>query len=171
MVKFDSPAVIIYETKKSNRYGTWNVNTGKNIPLHSYYFGCDESLEITGSNGIIMAPGCTGNLFVGCECGGPGQPGVYWFSRDKEVNDDTPLPGSGKWKSDCSMGTDWKHSFIDCTRHLATSLANEDWFEDDDPLPVKASQGRQILGINIAIIRSLRTDGSKVMLKDIKDGP
>jgi len=171
LVKFDSPAVIIYETKKANRYGIWNVNTGKNIPLHSYYFGCDEALEITGSNGIIMAPGCTGNLFVGCDCGGPGKPGVYWFSKENEIQEETSLPDAGTWKSDCSMETDWKYSFINCTRHLATLLAKDEWFDESDPLPVKDNQGKQILGINLGIVRSLRNDGAKVLIKDIKDGP
>ncbi|MHA1294740.1 MAG: Gfo/Idh/MocA family protein, partial [Promethearchaeota archaeon] len=155
LVKFDSPSVVIYETKKANRYGIWNVNTGKNIPFHSNYFACDELLEITGNKGIIIAPGCTGNLFVGCECGGPGKPGVYWFSKGKESELDEAFPDSGKWKSDFSMKTDWKYSFINCTRHFASLLANDSWFSETDPRPVKAEQGRQIQKINLAIIRSL----------------
>jgi len=171
LVKFDSPAVVIYETKKANRYGIWNVNTGKNIPLYSSYFACDESLEITGSNGIIMAPGCTGDLFLGCECGGPGKPGVYWFSQEKEIQEETDVPEAGTWKSDCSMETDWSHSFIDCTRHFATLLAKDEEFDKTDPRPVKVDQGRHIQRINLAIIRSLRSNANQVLLKDIKDGP
>ncbi len=169
-VKIDSPAVVIYETKKAHKYGTWNVNMGKAIPFHSSYFACDESLEITGSEGIIMAPGCTGNLFVDCECGGPGRPGVYWFTANEGSQSDL-FAGAGAWQSDCTMDTDWKHSFIECTRHYASLLARDDWFDDDDPRPLKADQGRHVLRINLAMIRSLRTDGGQARLKDIQDGP
>lgn len=171
-VKIDSPSVIIYETNKSNRYGTWNVGTSKFIPFHSSYFTCDESLEITGDKGIIMAPGCTGNLFAGCECGGPGRPGVYWFSSDADLEvEEVPYEGAGVWKSDCTMETDWSYSFINCTQHLARVLAKDEWFADDDPRPVKADQGKQILAMSLAMIRSLQKDGSQVSLKDIKDAP
>ncbi len=170
LVPLDSPSVVIYETAKPNLYGTWNANVVKNLPMHSNYFSCDESLEITGSDGIIYAPGCTGNLFVGCECGGPGKPGVYWFSKEAGGHA-PPFPGAGTWKSDTSMQTDWSQSFIDCTRHLASVLARDEWFDDRDPRPVRAEQGRHILKINIAIIRSLRTDGAKALLANITDGP
>jgi hypothetical protein len=168
-VKIDSPAVVVYETRKPERYGTWNVNTVNNLPLHSNYFSCDESLEITGTDGIIMSPGCTGNLFVGCECGGPGVPGVYWFSRGDGEN--PPFPGAGTWKSDCSMPTDWSQSFIECTRDYAAVLARDEWFDEKDPRPLRAEQGRQILQINLAIIQSLRTNGAQARLADIKDRP
>lgn len=168
-VKMDSPAVVIYETNKASRYGTWNLNAVSNLPMHSNYFTCDESLEITGSEGIIMAPGCTGNLFVGCDCGGPGKPGTYWFSRDNNQN--APFPDAGTWKSDCTMKTDWSQSFIDCTRHLASLLARDEWFDPKDPRPIQADQGRHILRINLAIVRSIRMDGRRVPLKDIQDGP
>ena len=45
-----------------------------------------------------MVPGCTGNLFAGCECGGPGKPGLYWFTRDSDVNEDGSIPEIGTWK-------------------------------------------------------------------------
>jgi predicted dehydrogenase len=171
LVKIDYPSVVIYETNKANRYGLWNVNTGKRIPFQSDYFACDESLEITGSRGIIMAPGCTGNLFVGCECGGPGKPGVYWFSADNDVDEESEAPEVGTWKSDCSMDTNWKYSFINCTRHLASLLARNDWFDDKDPLPVKVEQGRHIHRIGLGAVRSVKNDGIQVKLKDVIDGP
>jgi len=170
LVPLDSPSVVIYETAKPNLYGTWNANVVKNLPMHSNYFGCDETLEITGSEGMIFVPGCTGNLFVGCESGGPGKPGVYWFSKEARGHP-PPFPGAGTWKSDTSMPTDWSHSFIDCTRHLASVLARDEWFDDRDPRPIRAEQGRHILRINIAIIRSLRKDGAKATLASITDGP
>ena len=171
LVKLDSPSVVIYETNKKSKYGTWNVNMSKAIPLQSNYFTGDEMLEITGSNGIIIALGCTGNLFAGCECGGPGKPGTYWFSNKNEIEENTSFPEAGSWNSDCSMDTDWKYSFINCTRHFASVLARDEWFDEKDPLPVKAEQGRHIQAINIGIIRSLRNDGAKVSLKDIDDKP
>ncbi|MHA1730895.1 MAG: Gfo/Idh/MocA family protein [Promethearchaeota archaeon] len=174
-VKIDSPAVVVYETRRPHKYGTWNVNMAKAIPFHSSYFACDESLEVTGTRGIIISPGCTGDLFAGCACGGPGAPGVYWFSRD-----DTPggtgtsgaaFEGAGTWKSDCSMVTDWKYSFVECTRHLASLLARDEWFDDADPRPLGPERGRQVLRINLAMVRSLRTDGAQAKLGDVRDGP
>lgn len=171
-VKLDSPSVIIYETKKSNKYGTWNVGTSRFIPFHSSYFACDEYLEITGQKGIIIAPGCTGDMFVGCDCGGPGKPGVYWFSKDDAKDEREGVNETvGTWKSDCSMETDWSQSFIDCTRHLCSVLASDKWFDPEDPRPVKADQGRQILAMSLGMIRSLDKDGAKVELNDIKDAP
>ena len=168
-VKIDSPAVVIYETGKRDRYGTLNLIMVPDMPLHSNYYTCDEFLEITGSNGLIMAPGCTGNLFVGCECGGPGKPGTYWFSKDD--GETSPFPGAGAWKADCSMPTDWSQSFIDCTRHYASILARDEKFDDHDPRPLWAERGRHILQITLAIIRSLRTDGTRVRVAGITDGP
>jgi predicted dehydrogenase len=166
VVKVDMPAVTIYETKKASRYGTWNANYVNALPLHSNYFSCEEYLEITGRKGIIIVPGCTGNLFIGCDCGGPGQPGTYWFSQDEGKEGE-----AGTWKADCSMETDWSYSFIDCTRHFASLLAKDEWFDDSDPRPLQAEKGRQILAISLAMIRSLRVDGNKVNVKDIKDAP
>ncbi len=171
VITLDSPAIVLYETAKHNCYGTWNVNTSRAIPFHSSYFACDEYLEITGSRGIIIAPGCTGNLFVGCECGGPGKPGVYWFSKDEKEKESALAPGVGTWKADCSMETDWSHSFINCTQHFASLLARDQWFDDKDPRPIRAEQGRQILAVSLAMIRSLRKDGERVRLKDVKDVP
>ena len=171
LVKLDSPVLVIYETKKRNKYGTWNVNTAKDIPMHSSYFACDESLEITGSNGIIMAPGCTGNLFKGCDCGGPGKPGVYWFTQDKEISEESSPPEIGSWKSDCGMETDWSRSFIDCTQHYATIVAEDRGFEETDFRPLDPSRGRKVSQITLAIIRSLKEDGNTVKIKDVKDAP
>ncbi len=69
------------------------------------------------------------------------------------------------------MKTDWSQSFIECTRHLASVLARDEWFDKNDPRPIQAEQGRHILRINLAIVRSMRMDGRKVPLKDIQDGP
>jgi len=169
MPKIDSPAVVVYQTRKSDCYGTLNVNEVPSLPLHSNYFTCDEFLEITGSTGIIMVTGCSGDLFAGCEAGGPGKPGVYWFS--KEDGDIPPFPGAGSWKSDCGMPTDWSHSFIDCTRHFASCLARDEWFDENDPRPLWAERGRKILQLTLATVRSLRTGGTKVRVASIVDGP
>ena len=118
-----------------------------------------------------MAPGCTGNLFVGCDCGGPGKPGVYWFSKEDAIEEGAPFTDSGIWKCDYDMETDWSHSFINCTQHLATLLANDQWFDDTDFKPIKAENGRYILATSLAIIRSLRSDGREIAVKDIKDAP
>ena len=69
------------------------------------------------------------------------------------------------------MKTDWSQSFIDCTQHLASLLAKDEWFDPKDPRPLDAKKGRYILAMSLAIIRSVRKDGAKVLVKDIKDTP
>jgi len=168
--EMDVPAVVIYETQNPEVYGTWNASYSQDLPFHTNYFGVDEFLEIAGSKGIMFVNGCVGNLFVGCECGGPGKPGVYWFSRNgSEIT--APFPEAGTWKSDCTMKTDFSQSFIDCTRHFASLLARDNWFEDNDPRPIGPETGRNLLRINIAVIRSIRNNGSRILINDIKDGP
>ena len=139
--KMDMPAVVIYETKKADVYGTWNVSYSRFMPFHSNCFPVDEFIEISGSKGIIIINGCMGNLFVGCECGGPGKPGVYWFSRDEEDRNKAPFPEAGTWKSNCSMETDISHSFINCTQHFASVVAKDERFDENDPRPIGSEQG------------------------------
>ncbi|MFX1298747.1 MAG: hypothetical protein ACFFD2_28295, partial [Promethearchaeota archaeon] len=148
----DMPAVVIYKTKSSAKYGVWNISVGPKLPIQSDYYGCDEFVEIQGSKGIIYVNGCTGNMFVGCDCGGPGGPGLYW------------IDSKGAWHSECDMKTNWKWSFINSTHHFIEAIKN-----DTDPI-LTGKQAREILQITLATVKSIRTNSQDVKCKSIVDG-
>jgi predicted dehydrogenase len=152
VIKIDAPAVIMYRTKSSTNYGLWNVSVGHKLPIHSNYYSCDEFVEIQGSKGIIFINGCTGNMFVGCECGGPGGPGLYW------------IDSKGEWHGECNMETDWKWSFIYSTRHFVDAIKN-----DTAPI-LTGEQGREILQITLAILKSILLNGQEINTKSVVDG-
>ena len=148
----DMPAVVIYKTKSSSKYGLWNLSVGPKLPIQSDYYGCDEFVEIQGSKGIMFINGCTGNMFVGCECGGPGAPGLYW------------IDSKGKWHGECDMETNWKWSFINSTKHFIQAIKN-----DTEPI-LSGEKAREILQITLAIVKSIRTNSQNIMVKSIVDG-
>ncbi|MBD3228463.1 MAG: hypothetical protein GF329_09765 [Candidatus Lokiarchaeota archaeon] len=150
-IKFDVPAVIIYKIS-NKKYGTWNASMGEQLPIKSSYYGCDEFVEIQGQKGIIFINGCTGNMFIGCSCGGPGTPGVYWIGKD------------GNWHADCNMKTDWKYSFINSTKDFIKCIK-----EDGDPI-LDTKTARRILRIDLAIVKSIRSNNRDIKVKSIKDG-
>jgi hypothetical protein len=145
--------VIIYETKAKNKYGLWNVSLGNKLPIKSDYYGCDEFVEVQGENGLIFINGCTGNMFCESSATGPGPPGVYWMDE------------SGKWHEYIAMPTNWKHSFINCTRHFIDALVKEDTIPQLEP-----KIARYILQIDLAVIKSTRLDAQPVQVDRITDG-
>ncbi len=150
-IKIDLPAVISYKTK-GNQYGIWNASMAHSLPIHSDYYGQDEAVEIQCEYGIIWVNGCTGNMFLNCNCGGPGTPGVYWINE------------KGEWNSDCSMSSNWKYSFIECTRDFINSI-------NEDRQPYRSgAEARHILQINLAMVASLRSGFSDFKVNHIKDG-
>ena len=152
IIKADFPAVILYLTKSSAKYGIWNTSVSHKLPIHSDYYGCDEFVEIQGSKGIIFINGCTGNMFVGCECGGPGAPGLYWIDPE------------GNWHSECDMETNWKWSFINSTKHFVEAIKN-----DTEPI-LSGKDAREVLQISLAIVKSIRSNFQEVQVKSIVDG-
>ncbi|HMF29937.1 MAG TPA: Gfo/Idh/MocA family oxidoreductase [Candidatus Lokiarchaeia archaeon] len=151
VIKLDVPAVVSYKTRDA-AYGTWNVSMTQSAPIRSDYYGCEEAVEIHCEQGIIWVNGCTGNMFVGCECGGPGAPGVYWIDR------------KGTWQSDCSMDSNWKYSFLACSR---------DFFEaiKEDRAPYRSgAEARHVLQVDLAMVASLRTGFSDFKVSAITDG-
>ena len=150
-VKFDVPAVIIYKIS-NKKYGTFNASMGDTLPIKSDYYGCDEYVEIQGNKGIIFINGCTGNFFVGCSCGGPGEPGVYWIDEN------------GDWHTDCKMNTDWKYSFINSTKHFIQCIK-----EDKEPI-LNGKDARRILQIDLAIVKSIKSGNIDISVSSIKDG-
>jgi hypothetical protein len=91
-------------------------------------------------------------MFVGCDCGGPGAPGVYW------------IDSKGEWHSDCSMETNWKWSFINSTLHFIQAIKN-----DTEPI-LSGEQAREILQIALAIIKSSRSNSQDIRVNSIVDG-
>ena len=152
IIKVDAPAVILYKTKSSAKYGVWNSSIASKIPIQSDYYGCDEYVEIQGEKGIIFVNGCTGNMFMGCDCGGPGAPGVYW------------IDSKGEWHSDCTMETNWKWSFINSTLHFIQAIKN-----DTEPI-LSGEQAREILQIALAVIKSSRSNSEDIRVNSIVDG-
>ncbi|TFF86617.1 MAG: Gfo/Idh/MocA family oxidoreductase [Promethearchaeota archaeon] len=150
-VKFDLPAVVIYKIS-NKKYGTFNASMGDTLPIKSDYYGCDEYVEIQGNKGIIFINGCTGNFFVGCSCGGPGEPGVYWIDEN------------GDWHTDCKMNTDWKYSFINSTKHFIQCIK-----EDKEPI-LNGKDARRILQIDLAIVKSIKSGNIDISVSSIKDG-
>ncbi|MHC1592121.1 MAG: hypothetical protein ACXQS8_08535, partial [Candidatus Helarchaeales archaeon] len=151
LLKSDVPAVIIYK-KSKDKFGTWIISQTPFAPIRSDYYGEDEQLEIHGSNGIIWINGLTGRMFEGCSCGGPGEPGLYWI--DKE----------GKWHCERVKHSNWKWSFINCTKHFIKCVK-----EDAEPI-LNGSEAREILQIALAMVRSLRSGCIDVPVKSIKNG-
>ncbi|MHA1265816.1 MAG: Gfo/Idh/MocA family protein [Candidatus Helarchaeota archaeon] len=148
----DMPAVVIYKTKSSAKYGVWNLSVGPRLPIKSEYYGCDEAVEIQGSKGILFINGCTGNMFAGCECGGPGAPGLYWIDE------------RGEWHGECDMKTNWKWSFINSTRHFIEAIKN-----NTEPI-LSGKDAREILQITLGIVKSLRSGFQDIKLNTIVDG-
>ncbi len=153
VIRWDTPAVVIYETKRDNKYGIWNVSLGSHLPIESDYYGGDEFLEIQGSKGIIFVNGCTGNMFVKSAKTGPGKPGVYWLDE------------SGTWNEDLSMPTNWKYSFINSTRNFVDAINGKASAQLEPKL------ARYILQIDLAIMRSMKNDAKPVEVESIVDTP
>ncbi|TFF89480.1 MAG: Gfo/Idh/MocA family oxidoreductase [Promethearchaeota archaeon] len=151
IIKVDAPAVIIYKVS-NKKHGTWNTSIAHNLPIKTNYYGCDEFVEIQGQKGIIFINGCTGNMFAGCNCGGPGRQGVYWIDEN------------GDWYEDCSMKTDWKYSFINSTKHFIQCIK-----EDLDP-ELNGKDAKEILQISLAIVKSLRSNNVDIPVDSIKNG-
>jgi len=152
LLPVDSPSVVIYKGKNNVDFGTWTCSMSPFLPVNSDFYGCEEAVEIHGKKGIAFIQGCTGNMFEGCTEGGPGSPGVYWINK------------KGNWNSDTSMETNWKHSFINCTKHFVKAIKN------DTEVSMDAKTARYVLQISLAMIKSIRTGNKDVQVKSIKDG-
>lgn len=151
VIKIDTPCVIVYSCKEKSHYGTWNVSQHDFVPMNSPYYGCDEFMDVTGTQGMIMVPGCTGCYYDACIDGGI-KSGVHWVGKD------------GVWKSDCSMNTDWAQSFINCSRAFVEGLRN------DQEIELTGKEARYILQIALAMMTSVRNNFRLVKLNEITDG-
>jgi len=152
VINLDTPSVIIYSCKTKYRYATWNTSIHDFVPMNNKYYGCDEIVDITGSEGQIIVAGCTGSFYSNCNAGGL-KAGVHWISKD------------GKWHSITNIETDWAKSFINCSRAFVEGLRN-----DAENIELNPDEARYILKIGLAIISSIRNNFREINLKEIKDG-
>ncbi len=150
VVPVDAPALVSYKTK-GIEYGTWNVSMSQKLPIRSDYYGCEEQLELHCEHGLVWINGCTGNMFAGCEKG-PGEPGVYW------------LDPKGTWHHDCSMQTNWKYSFMECTRDFIDAI------KQDRPPYRSGKEARHVLQVDLAMVASLRSGSCDFKVARITDG-
>jgi predicted dehydrogenase len=58
----DSPAIITWRYKEASRLGVWEINLSAGIQMNATYYGADERVEITGSEGVIWVTRCTSRL-------------------------------------------------------------------------------------------------------------
>ena len=153
VIKFDTPAVVIYSCKNKSCYGTWNASLHNFLPMESDFYACDEYVEIVGEKGLIFIPGCTGSFFESCGDSAPGQAGVHWVDE------------TGKWHSKTDLETNWSSSFLNCSKEFIEGI------REDREIELTPEEARYILQIGLAIIRSVRSNFKEVKLKDVKDKP
>lgn len=139
LLRTDSPLYIQY-ISKNGKFGIWNMTMVPKAPIKSDYYGCDEFVRFECTDGLIYSNGCTGNAFVGAdECGGVGEPGVYWYDKN------------GEWHADYSMPTNWKYSFAYCGRYFIDETIN-----GSGGAIINGEEARHILKVNIALVNSYR---------------
>ncbi|MHA1888772.1 MAG: Gfo/Idh/MocA family protein, partial [Promethearchaeota archaeon] len=148
---WDSPSNVTYICKNKSHYATWSQSTQDFFPMHTDYYNCDEYMDVIGEKGAIFIPGCTGSWYKQCEAG-PGKEGVHWCTED------------GKWHSDTTMNSDWKQSFINCSRHFIESLRT------GKQLQLSPTDAKYILQIALAVVKSSRENFRLVKIKEIVDG-
>lgn len=153
VIKYDTPAVVIYSCKNKSHYATWNASIHKFFPMESDYYACDEYVEIVGEKGIIYIPGCTGNFFESCGSSAPGQAGVHWVDEE------------GNRHSNTELDTEWMTSFLNCSKEFIDGIREEREIE------LNPYEARYILQIDLAIIRSVRNKFQEIKVKDITDKP
>lgn len=151
VLKIDSPTLVIYRTEDPYCYGTWNTSIIPSLHIPSDYYSSDEFIEITGTKGMMFINGCTGNMFIG-DKNSPEKPGVYW--KD----------GKGKWHSETRIHTNWKWSFIECTRNFIQAIKNNTEAE------LTAAEGREILKLTLAIVKSMKHEGKEVKISEVGRG-
>ena len=153
VIKHDTPSVVIYSCRNKSHYGTWNTSTHKFLPMQSDYYACDEYVEIVGEKGIIFIPGCTGSFFESCGDAAPGQSGVHWVDEE------------GEWHSNTEIETNWKASFINCSRDFIEGI------RENRDIELNPDDARNILQIGLAVIRSVRNGFIEVKIEEITDKP
>lgn len=145
LIPLDVPSIVIYGTNRKDTYGSWNVSTYPELPVASHYYSCDELVEITLERGLIFIYGCTGSMF---REGGSRHLGIDW------------MDAKGVWHNEKIPNSDWKYSFIKSTNNFISAIL------DDEKASLDAKEGRDVLKIALAAVKSLRHDGASIRTSD-----
>ncbi len=128
-VFIDSPAMILWKYKNSEKYGYFEATLSPHITCRSKYYSADERVEITGEKGTIWITRCTGRLLD--------VPPLILFKDGKTICFE-------------NIRCDWVDSFIDSTNHFINCI-----IEDKDPI-LTGEQGKKVMQLAIASYISSR---------------
>jgi predicted dehydrogenase len=137
----DAPAMISWAYKEGGRVGLIDATVSPSMTVRSKYYGADERVEITGTEGAIWVTRCTGKLL-----------------------DEPPLQlyRKGQVTSFEDVRCDWLDSFIDSTRHFVLAIR-----DGTDPV-LSGEKGKEVLQFTLAAIRSAKL-GTFVRPDDIME--
>jgi predicted dehydrogenase len=124
----DSPAIVSWKFSK-NRFGSLEVVFSPEMVVDTIYYAQDDRIEITGTKGVI------------------------WITRGHGKMMDVPpvvMYKDMKTFTFSDMPVDWKHSFINSTRHFIDAYFN------GEPPSLTGEQGREILRFALAAQESSR---------------
>ena len=134
----DAPATIMFQFKSPRRYGVLDFTHTPNMVMDSIYYADDDRLEVIGDRGIIFVNRCTARTVD--------LPPLMLFRDGQTVT----LPVER---------TEWRDSFVDCTRHLIDVL-----HRGGEPV-LDGATGKSVLQFSIAahlsakMGRDVRPDG------------
>jgi len=137
----DCPAMITWRYKEAGRLGVWEVNMSVNMQMNATYYGADERVEITGSEGVIWVTRCTSRLMEI-------PPLILYHGGGSHCFDD--------------MRDDWGDSFHDSGRDFIDAI-----LEDRDPV-LTGEDGLALMRFWKAIYHSYE-QGKEVRPEDMKD--
>jgi predicted dehydrogenase len=137
----DSPAMISWDYKESDRTGMWEVNMSPGILAKAKYYPADERVEIVGEKGHIWVTRCTSQIME--------MPPLILYK-------------DGESRSFDDMRDDWGDSFHDSGWDFVDSL-----IEDRDPF-LTGEDGRALMQFWLAIEKSYK-EGRRVKLEEVQD--
>jgi len=136
----DAPAMISW-THTSGRVGLLDATFSPNMAVRSKYYGADERVEITGSEGVLWLTRCTGKLL-----------------------DEPPLLlyRGGQVTAFEDLRCDWLDSFMESTRQFVSAVR-----EGGEPA-LSGERGKEVLQFALAAIRSAQR-GVEIRPDEVKE--
>ncbi|MFN8375888.1 MAG: Gfo/Idh/MocA family oxidoreductase [Anaerolineae bacterium] len=132
----DTPAIISWKFS-NNRYGSLEVVNSPQMEINTIYYAQDDRMELTGTKGVIWTTRGHGNMLD--------TPPVVLY-KDNQTRTFNNVPA------------DWKHSFINATRHFI------DAYHKGEVPHLTGEEGREILRFTLAAQESAQT-GKSVRLQ------
>jgi predicted dehydrogenase len=146
-LKVDSPAHVEYLTD-SNKLGIFQ-SVNSSIRIENHFYPCDETIEITGSKGIILIFGGHGQLFSK-EHRSPIKQGVYWFENR-----------TNQWHFSDEMNLDIRDSFV---RGLKEFVAFLDDDKSEEELVFNMDDAENSLKMGLGIVKSLKNENRLIKI-------